>query len=100
MAWVSTNKDIATAIIVNKTVLGQPLLGYPKTYSILDTFAELPEITEREWQKMPYSQQSERIIAFKDYLNDLESMDINATQTNDVFRDSAITPGVIIEEEG
>jgi hypothetical protein len=98
MAWVSTNKDIATKIVVNKTVLGQSLSGYPKTYSILDAFTAQPAITERGWQKMPYSQQSARIIAFKTYVNELESMDINATQTNDVFRDSAVTPGVIIEE--
>jgi hypothetical protein len=92
MAWVSTNKDVATKIVITKTVLGQNLSGYPKEYSILDAFAGQTAITERAWQKMPYSQQLERIIAFKIHINELENMDINTVQTNDVFRDSDVVP--------
>jgi hypothetical protein len=88
MKLVSTDKDIATRIVINKTVGGQPLSGYPKTYDMLGAFAEAPEITEDAWREMSYSEQFERIIAFKNHINGLEEMDIDATQTNDVFRDS------------
>jgi hypothetical protein len=98
MAYITTNTDVACTITVTKKVVGQLLSGYPKTYSILDAFAAQPAITERAWQKMPYTQQSARITAFKSHINGLEGMDIDATQTNDVFRDSAATPGVIVEE--
>ena len=98
MAWVSTNKDVAISIMVTKTVLGQALTGYPKTYSILSAFDTQGAITENEWRKMPYSQKTARISAFKDYINNMESMDINSTQINDAFRDSAVTPGQIEEE--
>jgi hypothetical protein len=98
MAWVSTNKDVATSIIVTKTVIGQALTGYPKTYNLLDAFAAQPVITENEWQKMPYSQQLERITAFKNYINAQEGISVNGTQSNEPFRDSDITPGQIVEE--
>ena len=98
MAWVSTDKDVATSMVVTKTVLGQVLTGYPKTYSILSAFGSQGAITENTWRKMSNSQQAARIAAFKSYINTTEGVDVNSTQINDAFRNSATKPEQIMEE--
>jgi hypothetical protein len=86
MAWVSTNKDIATKIVINKTALGQPLLGYPKTYNLLAAFDTYPAITVKQWQEMGVVPLTERIEDFIAYINALEVVDIVEIQTNQALR--------------
>jgi hypothetical protein len=98
MAWLTTDTDVATTLTVHKTVNDQPLTGYPKTYSILGAFNSFAVITVDEWHKMTVEPRNERIIAFKAYIHEIEDIDVNTTQTNDVYRESSETPGEIVEE--
>ena len=98
MAWVTTNTDVATTLTVEKKVEGQALAGYPKPYSLLSAFGSKQAITANEWQKMSLTPRNERIDEFKAYVENAENISIAATQTNDVFRPSSETPGVIVEQ--
>jgi hypothetical protein len=97
MAYITTNTDVACNITVTKTVVGQVLPGYPKTYSLLDAFADQLEISENTWQKMDFDAQIARIEDFKDYIDQIEQMDVEDAQTNDHFRPSSETPNEIAE---
>ncbi len=97
MAYITTDTDIATTLSINKTVQGQQVPGYPKSYSILAAFGGLPEITENDWRKMTSAPRLQRIEAFKAYINEVEQIDVDATQANDVFRASDETPGEVVE---
>ena len=98
MAYITTNTDIACSLTVTKTVVGHILSGYPKTYSLLDSFGEQPQITADAWRKSSNDAQAARLAAFKAYLNEVELMDVDDAQTNEPFRASAETPNEIAEE--
>lgn len=97
MAWVTTKRDVATSLTVHKKVTGINIPGYPKTYSILSAFPGVTAITVNQWQKL--ADRSYRIEAFKQYIKTAENIDVDATQTNDVYRMSTSTtpPGTIVE---
>lgn len=95
MAWVTTNRDVATSLTVHKKVGGINISGYPKTYSILSAFPGVTVITVNQWQKL--ADRSSRIAAFKRYIKTAENIDVDATQTNDVYRTSTTPPGTIVE---
>mgnify|MGYP006995777160 CR=1 FL=1 len=95
MAWVTTNRDVATSLTVHKKVGGINISGYPKSYSILSEFPGVTSITLNQWQKL--ADRSSRIAAFKQFINAAENIDVDATATNDVYRTSTTPPGVIVE---
>ncbi|MDR3133037.1 MAG: hypothetical protein LBU42_03315 [Prevotellaceae bacterium] len=98
MAYITTNTDIACSLTITKTVAGHLLSSYPKTYSLLDAFAGQPQITADAWRKMEEAQQTARINAFKAYINEVEQMDVDESQTNTPLRPSSETPNEIAEE--
>jgi hypothetical protein len=61
-------------------------LNVTRAYSLLDAFSSFPSITVDDWHMMKMLPRMERINAFKVYVNEDESTDIEAIQTNDVFR--------------
>jgi hypothetical protein len=79
--WLTTDTDVACRLTVIDT-----RLNVTRTYSLIAAFPEFTAITPDDWQKMLMPPRMERIKAFKAYINDLESIDIDAIQTNDVFR--------------
>ncbi len=97
MAWITTDTDAARTLVVQKVAAGQPLPGYPKSYSLLDAFGSYPAITVDQWHKMNRMPRDERIAAFKLYVGQAEGLNVDATQTNDVYRPSEEVPGEIVE---
>jgi hypothetical protein len=91
--WFTTNTDVAYMLAVT-----DKLISLTKTHSLLAAFYSFPDITVEEWQKMSMSSRTSRISAFKAYVNNLELINIDATQTNDVFRSSDVVPGDAIEK--
>jgi hypothetical protein len=90
--WLTTDTDVACALRVTDTQL-----NVTRTYSLLDAFI-LPKvafnpITVDDWHKMPMPARMARINAFREYVNDLEAIDVEAIQTNDVFRPAVEAPG-------
>jgi hypothetical protein len=61
-------------------------LGIERTYNLLAAFGTYPAITVKQWQEMSIEPLSERIAAFKAYINVLEVIDIDEIQANDVLR--------------
>lgn len=96
MAWITTDTDVACTLIVRKTVAGGSVPGYPKEFSILAAFNNYQAITVDDWHKMETEPRDERINAFKLYVNQIESMDVDSTAINEVYRQSSETPGVIV----
>jgi hypothetical protein len=87
--WITTNTDVACRVEIT-----DKQLNVTRTYSLLEAFLTFPAITVDNWRKMRMPPRMERINAFKEYINDLEVIDIDAIQTNDVFRQSGATPGI------
>lgn len=96
MNWLTTDLDVACSITVIKKINENVTLGYPKTYNILYAFMQYDVISVIEWQKMEYTQQLNRINAFKNYVNNIEFININETQINNVFRLAIGTPGELV----
>jgi hypothetical protein len=71
--------------------------GYPKTYSLLAAFDSYPAVTVNDWHKMETDPREERIEAFKTYVNNAESIDVDDTAINDMYRASPETPDEIAE---
>jgi hypothetical protein len=86
--WITTNTDVACRVSIT-----DKLLNVTRTYSLLDAFLAFPAITVDEWHKMRMPPRMERINAFKNYINEVEAIDIEAIQTNEVFRPAGETPG-------
>jgi hypothetical protein len=87
--WIATDTDVACTLQVTDT-----RLNVTRTYSLLAMFPAFPAITVDGWHKMKMPQRMERINAFKAYVNELEDIEVDAIQTNDVFRPAGETPGV------
>ncbi|WP_270543900.1 hypothetical protein [Butyricimonas paravirosa] len=96
MAYITTDTDVACTLTVSKTENGENIPGYPKDYSILGAFGEYPGIEVLAWRIMERNARDERIIAFKEYVNRIELIDVDDTSINDVYRHSAETPGMIV----
>lgn len=96
MAYITTDTDVACTLTVSKTENGENIPGYPKDYSILGEFGEYPGIEGLAWRIMERNARDERIIAFKEYVNRIELIDVDDTSINDVYRHSAETPGMIV----
>ena len=79
--WLTTDTDVACVLRITDT-----RLNVTRTYSLLDAFLLFPAITVSDWHKMTMPPRMERINAFKEYVNELEAVDIAAIQTNEVFR--------------
>jgi hypothetical protein len=79
--WLTTDTDVACVLRITDT-----RLNVTRTYSLLDAFLLFPAITVSDWHKMTMPPRMERINAFKGYINEVESVDIAAIQTNEVFR--------------
>ncbi|MDR1197522.1 MAG: hypothetical protein LBK94_00720 [Prevotellaceae bacterium] len=97
MAWITTDTDVASTLIVDKIVNGQHVQGYPRTYFILNAFALYAAISVNEWHKMNYYQRENRINDFKAYVESIENIDIDSTQTNEVMQPSSEQEGEIVE---
>lgn len=97
MAWITTDTDVACTLTVNKIISGQQVIGYPRTYSILDAFDTYEAITTNQWQKLSSVQRDARIDDFKSYVNNVESIDTDAIQTNTATRPTSGNVGEITE---
>jgi hypothetical protein len=97
MAWITTDTDVACTLIIDKIVNGQHVTAYPRTYSILALFSVFPAISIEEWRKMIYSERQERITAFKNYVNSIENIDIDAVQTNSITQPTTGNIGEIVQ---
>lgn len=96
MAYITTDTDVACTLTVSKTENGENIPGYPKDYSILGVFGEYPGIEVLTWRIMERNARDERIIAFKEYVNRIELIDVDDTSINNVYRLSTETPGMIV----
>jgi hypothetical protein len=95
--WFTTDTDVAYMLSITDV-----LIGLAKTYSLLNAFngqsGSFIAVSVETWQKMPAGTRASRINNFKWYINQLEAIDINAIQTNDVYRQSDAVPGDAIEK--
>lgn len=97
MAWITTDTDVACSLVVLKHVNGQTIPGYPKSYSILDSFGAYPAITVNEWHKMLITPRNQRIAAFKTYVRSVEGVNVDATLINEPYRPSTEPAGILVE---
>jgi hypothetical protein len=89
--WFTTATDVSQTLTVSKS------FGAVRNYRLLDAFGSFFPITSDEWHRIPMSQRLNRITAFKNYVNEIERIDIDSVQRNSVFRPSTIIPGELAE---
>ena len=63
----------ATQLVVDKKVGGISLSGYPRTYSLLDTFGNFIAVTRQQLAGMSVGQYDTRLYAFKSYVEAIET---------------------------
>lgn len=78
MAYVNTGIERAKTLTIDKKIGGVSLSGYPKVYSILDEFEVPPfviaAITELQFQQLTVQEYTNRLTAFKTYIETEEGI--------------------------
>ena len=81
--WGNTGKQRCKTIQIVRSIIGENLTGYPKTYSLLSAFTvggtSYGVITETEFKQLSVSLYNTRLAAFKMYISAAEDgLDIDA----------------------
>lgn len=63
----------AIYLVVDKKVGGVSMSGYPKRYSVLETFGNYIAITSYELSTMTLANYNKRMSAFKQYIESIET---------------------------
>ncbi|MDC7141213.1 hypothetical protein [Bacteroides finegoldii] len=71
--WGNSGYRRATTLVVDKKIGGTSISGYPKTYSVLDTFGNYMAVTAKELSMMSLSDYNTRMSAFKRYIEGIET---------------------------
>lgn len=63
----------AASLVVDKKVGGVSMSGYPRTYSVLETFGNYITITSKQLAEMSLPDYNRRMTAFKQYIESIET---------------------------
>ncbi len=63
----------ATELVIDKTIAGSSLEGYPRTYRLCDPFGNQVAMTNVELAEIPLVDYQSRLSAFKEYVESVET---------------------------
>ena len=63
----------ATELMIDKTIAGGSLEGYPRTYRLGDSFGNHVAMTNIQLSEMPIVDYQSRLAAFKTYVESVET---------------------------
>lgn len=73
MGIIYTGMQRATELMIDKTIAGSSLEGYPRTYRLGDSFGNHIAMTNVQLAEMPIVDYQSRLAAFKTYVESIEN---------------------------
>lgn len=89
--YFNTGMQRATELVVNKSMMGNSMEGYPRTYKLTAAFKDQPAVQEQYLAMAQYEVYKARLTAFVTYIEEIEKIPKGSFNIDAAYKKNVIS---------